>query len=89
MRESLKDYCLRCGFSELLSQWNSEKNGDLTPDMVSSGSKKKVWWRCENGHEWQSVVHTRSKSHAGCPYCSNHQVYPGKDQLSLNHSLQV
>ena len=82
MRESLKDYCLRCGFPELLSQWNSEKNGDLTPDMVSSGSKKKVWWRCENGHEWQSVVHTRSKSHAGCPYCSNHQVYPGKDLAS-------
>ena len=55
MRETLFDYCKRTGELELLRQWNSERNGALTPETVSYGSKKKVWWRCGKGHEWQAV----------------------------------
>ena len=50
MRETLFDYCKRTGELELLRQWNSERNGALTPETVSYGSKKKVWWRCGKGH---------------------------------------
>ena len=32
---------------ELAKQWHTSKNGDLTPEDVSAGSKKKVWWKCE------------------------------------------
>ena len=42
MRETLFDYCKRTGELELLRQWNSERNGALTPETVSYGSKKKV-----------------------------------------------
>ena len=29
---------------DLASEWSYERNGDLTPDMVTCGSGKKVWW---------------------------------------------
>lgn len=53
---------------EIAKEWNHEKNGDLTPDKVSVGSAKKVWWKCEKGHEWQSSVYNRTKGEK-CPKC--------------------
>ena len=38
---------------ELVSEW-SEKNLLLTPDGITFGSNKKVWWRGACGHEWQT-----------------------------------
>ena len=38
---------------ELVSEW-SEKNLPLTPDDITFGSNKKVWWRGACGHEWQT-----------------------------------
>ena len=38
---------------ELICEW-SEKNLPLTPDRVSYGSNKRVWWRAACGHEWQT-----------------------------------
>ena len=66
MRETLFDYCKRTGELELLRQWNSERNGALTPETVSYGSKKKVWWRCGKGHEWQAEVKTRRSKDPSC-----------------------
>jgi len=56
---------------ELAKQWHSTKNGDLTPFDVSSGSDKKVWWKCNKvaDHEWKSNIYSR-KSGSGCPACS-------------------
>ena len=37
---------------ELVSEW-SEKNLPLTPDDITFGSNKKVWWKCKDcGREW-------------------------------------
>ena len=57
----------------LASEWNYEKNGSLTPQMVSAGSGKKVWWRCSLGHEWDATISSRTSNRrpGGCPYCSN------------------
>lgn len=52
----------------LAAEWHPTKNGSLTPDMVTKGSKKKVWWKCKQGHEWQAVIANRNKG-SGCPYC--------------------
>ena len=38
---------------ELVSEW-SEKNLTLTPDDITFGSNKKVWWRGACGHVWQT-----------------------------------
>ena len=54
---------------QLASEWNTEKNGDLTPQMVLCGSNKKVWWKCRNGHEWQARICSRNYG-SGCPECA-------------------
>lgn len=63
------------GFNDLASQmpevaaeW-SEKNYPLLPTMVTPFANKKVWWKCRNGHEWNTLISTRSGG-SKCPYCS-------------------
>ena len=53
---------------ELAKEWNYGKNGDLKPDMVTSGSGKKVWWKCSKGHEWIAEIRARNRG-VKCPYC--------------------
>lgn len=57
-------------YPELASEWNSEKNGLLTPSDVTPGSNKKVWWKCKkcNG-EWDAIIWSRVKGR-GCPFCA-------------------
>ena len=50
---------------ELVSEW-SEKNLLLTPDGITFGSNKKVWWKGTCGHEWQASVKARSNGEK-CP----------------------
>ena len=40
---------------ELASEW-SEKNLPLTPDDITFGSNKKVWWKCTCGHSWSMKI---------------------------------
>lgn len=55
---------------DLAKEWDSEKNMPLTPSDVTTGSSKKVWWKCSKGHSWQSVIANRVRW-SGCPYCNN------------------
>ncbi|MCR5097182.1 MAG: zinc-ribbon domain-containing protein, partial [Erysipelotrichaceae bacterium] len=56
---------------DIAFEWNYIKNGELTPDQVTPGSNKKVWWKCLNcGNEWKTTVCHRSDGQ-GCPKCSN------------------
>ena len=63
-------FCRRTEREELLAQWHPTKNLPLTPDTVSSGSSRRVWWKCERGHEWNTAVYTRTTSGTKCPYCA-------------------
>lgn len=83
MGETLKEYCLKYSREELLLQWHDSKNGDLTPSDVSFGSHKKIWWRCKEGHEWQSPVYARTEKAHGCPYCAGKRISSGQDFGSL------
>jgi len=53
----------------LAQEWHPTKNGKLTPEDITSGSNKKVWWLCKRGHEWEAVIYSRSNGN-GCPYCA-------------------
>jgi hypothetical protein len=53
---------------KLAKEWHPNKNGSLTPSMVTSKSNKKVWWMCEQGHEWQARVEDRTQGNR-CPIC--------------------
>ena len=64
------------GFNDLASQmpklaaeWASDLNAPLTPEMVTLGSGKRVWWRCDQGHVWLTAVFNRVRSGSGCPVC--------------------
>lgn len=55
----------------LLKEWDYERNGDLSPEELSRGSNRKVWWKCAEGHEWQAAVFSRTREKAtGCPICA-------------------
>lgn len=64
-------------YPEVAKEWHSVKNGNLMPSMVTPGSSKKVWWKCDKcGYEWQSAVEHRCLSHHGCPNCSSKKRSP-------------
>lgn len=50
-------------------EWNYEKNGELKPSDVKCQSNKKVWWKCNCGHEWQAVIYNRTNKGNSCPFC--------------------
>ena len=75
---------------ELASEWNYDKNKDLTdkkgntistPKQITSGSSKKVWWLGKCGHEWKTSIVSRVNG-TGCPICANIQVLKGYNDLA-------
>lgn len=64
----------------LVGEW-SEKNLPLTPDKITYGSNKSVWWKGACGHEWLSSVKARS-SGENCPICSGARVVSGINDLA-------
>ena len=63
------DNCLQTVNPSLAAEWHPVKNGRLTTRDVTPGSNKRVWWRCEKGHEWEAIINSRSKGYGRCPYC--------------------
>lgn len=68
-------------YPQLSRQWHPTKNGSLRPEDVLAGTHRKVWWRCEKGHEWQAQVSARVRGNSGCPVCSGKVVVPGENDL--------
>ena len=67
-----------------INQWHSTKNETLTPQEVSKGSRKKIWWQCEKGHEWEAMIYSRTAG-SGCPYCRGKYPILGKTDLATTH----
>ena len=81
MKTTLYDYCRTHDRPELLREWHPAKNAPLTPEGITYGSKRSVWWKCKKGHEWQTAVYTRAAG-SGCPYCAGRKVLPGFNDLA-------
>ena len=58
----------------LVKEWHPTKNGELTPNDITHGSKKKVWWLCSKGHSYERTPNTRTSHDTGCPYCSGNKT---------------
>ena len=72
---------------QVASEWNYDKNGDLKPEHFTANSNKKVWWKCQNGHEWQATIINRNSGRK-CPYCSGKMVLKGYNDLqTVNPTL--
>lgn len=79
-------------FPELAKQWDYEKNGDLTPETVSYGSNKKVWWICSKcGQSYQKRIGNRtapskySVESDKCPICLGRVIIPGVNSLKAKY----
>ena len=61
----------------LAKEWNYVKNNGLTPMDVMPNSGKKVWWKCNKGHEWLAIIAQRNYG-TGCPNCNSekHTSFP-------------
>jgi DNA-directed RNA polymerase subunit RPC12/RpoP len=67
---------------DIADLWHPTNNGDATPDMFLTKSKKKVWWRCRNGHEWQARIEHLTSGFV-CPFCSGHRASKENNIASL------
>ena len=68
---------------ELEAEWDYEKNGDLLPTEVSSGSSKKVWWLCAKcGHSWEAYINNRANKGSGCPVCAGRVPKQGVNDVA-------
>lgn len=68
----------------IASDWDSERNYPLTPDQVSKGSKRKVFWLCSEGHSFEASVGNRVAGRS-CSFCSGKKVLTGFNDLSTVH----
>jgi len=71
---------------KIAAEWDSKKNANLTPGMVSVSSGKRVWWKCKKkGHpSWRVSIadRTRVKSGSKCPVCINRTIIAGVNDLA-------
>lgn len=56
---SLESWCRKNSRIDLLEEWDTEKNINLSPSEISYGSTQKAWWLCKKGHSWQAVISNR------------------------------
>ena len=73
----------------LLEEWDREKNGRLTPENVTAGNKRKVWWifpyddKDTGRHfdfSWNARIAHRTNG-SGCPYLTGNKVWKGFNDL--------
>jgi hypothetical protein len=62
-------------YPHIAAHWDIERNGGLKPELVSSGSKKKIFWKCKQGHEWHVTVNSMTDKRRKfiCPVCKNNK----------------
>ena len=54
------------------------------PSEFTSGSGKKLLWKCSFGHNWESSVANRTKG-SGCGVCANYIIVPGVNDLATQY----
>ena len=69
---------------QLLEEWHPKLNADISPEELTPGSSRRVWWKCSKGHEWRAVVKSRVTG-TGCPVCANRKVIPGENDLATRY----
>lgn len=94
-RTSSKRGCIYCngrsilvGFNdlatthpEMANEFHPLKNGKFTPQNVTSGTNKRVWWICKEGHEWNNILSSRVFQNHCCPVCSGQKYLLGYNDL--------
>ena len=65
---------------EVKEIWDKKNNTtDLT--TVSSGTEKKLWWLCENGHSYQQSGYSKTVEGKGCLVCAGKKTQAGYNDI--------
>lgn len=76
---------------DIAKRWHPQKNGNITPSMITYGSHKKFWWKCPNGYDSHdfiaAVIELTGNKNIACPYCSGKRVDPEMSFGALQHIL--
>lgn len=76
--------------ARLMAEWNWEQNNklDYNPNTLTCGSDKKVWWKCNKGHEWSATIGSRNRG-CNCPQCAKERQssYPEKALYYYVHNI--
>ena len=73
---------------ELAKEWHPTANGTLTPQQVTIGSGKKVWWLCPRGHSYKASVMHRGHG-TNCPDCNSGRQTSFAEQAVFYYIKQV
>lgn len=79
-----KEKSLAVLYPKLLKEWDYELN-KITPDKVYSQSHRLYHWACHLGHKWEETTYRRTSRGNACPFCSNHRVLEGFNDLKTTH----
>jgi hypothetical protein len=83
IRKVATEKSLAYKFPNIAREWHPTKNGDIAPENVKPASGKKIWWKCQKGHEWQTKVDIRTRQGSGCPFCSGRKVSKEENLATL------
>ena len=64
--------------------WDFSRNAEINPEECSSKSHKVVWWKCANGHTWQSKISHITDGH-DCPYCAGQRAIVGLNDIKTTN----
>lgn len=74
-------------YPSIAAEWHPEKNGAITPKMVSYGTPDKYWWKClVCQREWSAAVVDRTTGGKGCSKCAKSQA---SKSLKKKHEVFV
>lgn len=75
-------------YPELSKQLHPTKNTYEIKDVLGA-PKKKTWWQCVKGHEWETTFDVRARGR-DCPKCSLNQTSKIEKQFrdAFSHELQ-
>jgi hypothetical protein len=81
------DGSLQATHPALARQWHPTRNGALRAALVSAGSNRLAWWRCEAGHEWWARIRYRAHVHADCPACTRARACSERSLAAVSPSI--
>lgn len=72
----------------LSMEWHQTKNKQLTPEDITYGSGKKVWWLCPNNHEYEATILHRAHG-TECPKCNDGRQTSFAEQATYFYIKQL
>lgn len=69
--------------SDIAQQYSP--NNDDSCLQLTIGSKKKILWICDKGHEYLQSIQSKITRGARCNVCYGSMVYPGINDLATTH----